>query len=347
MARDHDLLIERFCDKARRAPEADGLERIELIDSMAFFLDDLVDALATDVAITRDRSAAASHGVERLSIGFRIDRVVREYGMVGEVILEAARAADVVPTHAEMDILLRALGDGAAISAHEYMRRRESDLVAREAAHVGFLAHELRNSLASARFAFDLLQERVPPEGGALLKIVDTSLRQAAQRLDDALAGARLRSGAVSNVRVYVGMLIEEIVAELRPQADAKQIKIEVEGDQGLALQADPRLVRSALTNLVQNAVKFSRPNSTVHVTAQQQPGAIVATVADACGGIPPEKMDRIFAPFVQGGNDSTGFGLGLAIARDAAEAQGGTLTVANVADTGCVFTLTLRARVT
>jgi signal transduction histidine kinase len=343
VAEQHDALIERFVQKARRAPEAETLERIELVDSMGFFLDDLVEALAADVGQVREQSAAASHGIERLAIGFRIDRVIREFAMIGEVIIETAQEAKVEPTALELEVLIRTIGEGSAISAREYVRRREADILAREAAHVGVLAHEMRNSLASARFAFDLLRRRVPGDAESLVNIVDLSMRQATQRLDDTLAGARLRSGAVSSVRVFVGVMAEEIASEVRPQADAKHIRVDVEADQALALQADPRLVRSALTNLVQNAVKFSRPETTVRVVAKQNGGEIVVTVADACGGIAADKIDRIFAPFVQGGSDGSGFGLGLAIARDAAEAQGGTLTVENVANTGCIFTLTLR----
>lgn len=344
VAERHDALIERFVQRVRSAPEAEGVDRIELADSMPFFLDDLIEALAADVGIPREQSAAASHGIERLSIGFRIDRVVREFAMLGQVVLDVAREAGVEPSAQELDVLVRTVGDGAAISAREYMRRRESDLLAREAAHSGFLAHEMRNSLASARFAFDLLRRHVPEEAASLLNIVDLSLRQATQRLDDTLAGARLRGGAVSNVRVFIGIMIEEIATEIRPQAEAKQIAIDVAADEGLMLEADPRLVRSALTNLVQNAVKFSRPESRVRIAATQHAGEVRVTVADACGGIAADKMQHIFAPFVQGGSDGRGFGLGLAIAREAAEAQGGTLTVENVADTGCVFTLTLRA---
>src|SRR4051812_30365779 len=192
---------------------------------MAFFLDDLVVALAGDAPVTARDSAAGSHGVERLALGFRIDRVVHEYAFIGQVILASAAEHDVAPTPAELSVLVGSIGDGAAIAAREYVRRREDDLNAREAAQAGFLAHELRNSLASARFAFDLLQRRVPADAAPLAQLVDGSLQQASQRIDDALAGARLRGGGgvVSRLPVHVGLLLEEIESELRLQAREKQ----------------------------------------------------------------------------------------------------------------------------
>ncbi|MDB4969285.1 MAG: Sensory box histidine kinase/response regulator [Myxococcales bacterium] len=348
VAQQHDALLERFVGEARKFPEAEGVDRVELIDSMSFFLDDVVAALAGETRIARGDSAAGSHGVERLRLGFRIDRVVREYALIGQLILEMAAAREVQPTPQEQVLLLRTVSDGAAIAASEYMRRRESDVAAREAAHAGFLAHELRNSLASARFAFDVLRRRVAGDVVSLVNIVDASLRQANQHLDDALAGARLRGGVVSSVPVFLGLMIDEIATEITPQASEKRLALEIDADRRLELTGDPRLIRSALTNLMQNAVKFSRPGGKVQVRARAHAGEMIVDVEDACGGIAADKIDRIFAPFEQAGSDGSGFGLGLVIARDSAEAQGGSLRVQNVPDRGCVFTLSLpRPRVT
>lgn len=340
VAEDHDLLIERFADASRRAAKMAGIDRVELIDSMPFFLDDLVVALASGEPVADADSAAASHGVERLSLGFRIDRVVREYGILAELVLARAAERGLSPSPAELQMLLHTTGEGAAVSAAEFMRRREADLLHRESEHAAFLAHELRNSLGSARFAFDLLRRRDFADAGALAHLVDGGLRQASAHIDDALAGARARGGVISPVRLFPRTMLEEVAAEMRPQAEARQIQLVVVGPGDLTAHADARLMRSAIGNLATNAVKFSQPGGSVTLRASTEAAYLVIEVADACGGLDEGKAEEMFRPFVQTSNERSGFGLGLAIARECAEAQGGSLTVRNVPDHGCVFSL-------
>jgi signal transduction histidine kinase len=64
--------------------------------------------------------------------------------------------------------------------------------------------------------------------------------------------------------------------------------------------------------------------------------------VADTCGGVDEDAVERLFRPFVQAGEERSGFGLGLALARECAEAQGGSLKITNVPGHGCIFTLAL-----
>jgi signal transduction histidine kinase len=345
LAEQHDRLIERFVVEAGKQARTSGLDRVELIDSMAFFIDDLVDALASGAHIDRKHSAAASHGVERLSIGFRVERVVQEYMLVAELILALAEEHGYAPSTAEVRALMTAVGQGAAIAASEYVLRREADLVQRESEHAAFLAHELRNSLTSARFAFDLLRRREFADPSSLAQIVDSGLREAAARIDGALTGARVRGGVVSPVRVFPRLMLEEIAAEVRPQAAARQIELIVDGAQDLEGVADARLLRSALDNLTTNAIKFSRPGGSVTLRTAMRSAYLTFEVADSCGGLEDGAAERLFRPFVQASSERSGFGLGLAIARECAEAQGGSLELRNVPDHGCVFTLSIPAQ--
>ncbi len=72
--------------------------------------------------------------------------------------------------------------------------------------------------------------------------------------------------------------------------------------------------------------------------------GRICIEVADACGGLPPGRADELFTPMIQRGEDRSGFGLGLAIALQAAEAHHGTIRVRDLPGHGCVFVLDLPA---
>jgi signal transduction histidine kinase len=338
-----DELLAQFEARARKQADARGLRRVELLDSMPQFLDDLVEELAAEAPGAATEASAVDHAVDRLQVGFDADSVVREYFLIAQVILQVASAAGVVPTFAELGVLLGAVGEGAATAAAEYMRRREADLVRREAAHAGFLAHEMRNWLSSARFAYDLLRERELRDASSeLLGVLDNSLRRAGQQLDDALLGQRLRGGVVAPTTIELRRLCEELVAEARGQMNEKDVRVDLDVPAELTLLADARLLRSALSNLVRNAVKFTKAGTRVQLRAEATAGELRLEVEDRCGGIADSAVERLFAPFTQEAPDRSGFGLGLPIARAAAEVQGGALTVRNLPDRGCVFQLTL-----
>jgi signal transduction histidine kinase len=101
-------------------------------------------------------------------------------------------------------------------------------------------------------------------------------------------------------------------------------------------------LLRSALGNLIANAVKFTHEGETVQVRAARREDSIRIEIEDRCGGLPAGDPQELFTPFVQRGKDKTGFGLGLAIVKQAAEAHGGKVSVQNLPGSGCVFSLEL-----
>jgi hypothetical protein len=105
----------------------------------------------------------------------------------------------------------------------------------------------------------------------------------------------------------------------------------------------DHQLMVSALVNLVQNAIKYSPQGADVRVRCSAAEGGVTFEVEDACGGIPEDKIDELFSPFVRG-TEGRGLGLGLAITRQAVEAHGGQIRVQNLPGKGCVFIVKIPA---
>jgi len=120
-------------------------------------------------------------------------------------------------------------------------------------------------------------------------------------------------------------------------------VTLSVEVDDSLELDADERLLTSALSNLVQNALKFTRNGGHVVMRARAEGDTSVIEVEDECGGLPPGREEELFAPFVQRGKDRRGLGLGLSVTREAIEAHGGRLSVSNHPGKGCVFAVTVQ----
>ena len=96
------------------------------------------------------------------------------------------------------------------------------------------------------------------------------------------------------------------------------------------------------VTNLLQNAFKFTRLGTRVTVRVGASEERVMIEVEDECGGLPGSNTDDLFRPFEQRGADRTGVGLGLAFCRWAVEANGGRIYARNLPDTGCVFTIDL-----
>src|SRR5262249_39640339 len=139
----------------------------------------------------------------------------------------------------------------------------------------------------------------------------------------DAIAAAQMVKGVVTR-RDWI--TLNGVFRQLTQDVPAERgIRIEVEVDQGLAIDADERLLVSALSNLLQNAIKFTHDNDCVVLRAASGEDAFCIEVEDRCGGLAGESTEDLFRPFVQKTSDRRGVGLGLAIARRAIEAHGGT----------------------
>lgn len=142
--------------------------------------------------------------------------------------------------------------------------------------------------------------------------------------------------------RLELRGFVEDLVFDASVEAQARGINVEVSVEEDLSIQADPRLLRSAISNLLHNAVKFTGPKTTVTLRARRDEGRVVIDVADQCGGLPAGKVEELFSPLVQRAADRSGFGLGLAIAKQATAAHDGIIRVRDVPGVGCVFTLDL-----
>ncbi len=107
-----------------------------------------------------------------------------------------------------------------------------------------------------------------------------------------------------------------------------------------MAVTADPQILASAVTNLLNNAFKFTRTGGRVVLKAHDKDGHVVIEVEDECGGIPESTGDPFQSFGAQRGSDRTGLGLGLAIARTAVRAHGGDIHIRNTPGKGCVFSI-------
>ena len=239
------------------------------------------------------------------------------------------------------------LDDAIAGAVTAYGQHRENDLASENAERKGMLVHELRNLLHAATLSFDVIKRGAVGVGGSTGAIHARSLAGLTTLVDRALAEVRLESGQPRLQRLLLGEFIEEVGLVAKMQAEACGIDLSIPSaiDGDLAVDADRELLGSAVANLLQNAIKFTRSGGRVSLTTFDTGNRVLIQVSDECGGLPDGKAQELFLPFTQAGADRSGLGLGLTIALAAVRLNSGLLTVRDVPGTGCTFTIDLPKR--
>lgn len=344
LARRRTEVIERWTQRIAREHKDKDLSSGELSDHLPRIFDELLTALrAEESPQTGTEPASAAHGVQRLRVGFDVVEIIREYEILADCILdelEAAGRSISTRTFRRVQSLLNA-GRAHAVSA--YVLRRDEDIAREHSQHIAFVAHELRGPLMAAFLSATALQKQARPQDDRGLSILTRNLMSLRELIDQVLMADRL-SGHVQLTRATFDLrkLFDEVVTDAGLAAERNRVELTVDAPETLPFNGDRRLIRSAVSNVVGNAVKFTHEGRTITLRAKRTDGTTTIEVEDGCGGLPEGNHEDLFEPLVQRGDDRTGFGLGLAIVRQAIEAHGGSTHVRSLAGRGCIFSLEL-----
>jgi signal transduction histidine kinase len=343
LERHRDEVVTRWSKRVEHEPVEPPLTKRELIDHIPRFIDDIVASLKPVAEPNQSSEHAREHGMQRLRLGFNVDEVVREYGMLVTCILDLAHEKQLALEPSEYRTLFACVHSGTADAVAQYVWQREQEQQRHASEHLGFIAHELRNPLTTARMAVDVLREGALSQGGRVAESLESSLLRLSTLIENALTQAWLKSGAIPELaEIDVAELLGEVVQDQAFEAEHKQIDVAVIVAPGLLARADPRMLRSIVGNLLHNALKFTPNGGRVVLRGLRRDERLILEIEDSCGGLPVDKIRRMFEPYTQNAQDRSGFGLGLAIAMQAAQAHGGTIAVRNVPGHGCVMVVDL-----
>ncbi len=234
--------------------------------------------------------------------------------------------------------------------------RRLAEVEASNRAKTGFLAamsHELRTPLNAIAGYAQLMQEGVGGDVSDQHRDYLTRIRNSQQHLlgivNDLLNYSRMEAGGVVYERelVFAHEVVEGVLAMVTPQIERKRLRLRGGScAPEIAAIADRLKVEQVVLNLLSNAVKFTPEGGTITVACGRGEQTVTISVRDTGPGIPADKLEVIFDPFVQLGRTLTskheGAGLGLAISRDLARAMDGDVRVESVEGEGATFTLSL-----
>lgn len=292
--------------------------------------------------------AAAAHGRALLKLGYSVDQVVHDYGDLCQAISELAHERDAPFAVDEFHTLNRCLDNAIADAVTEFSSQRDAEISEQLSSaaneRLGYLVHELRNSLQMANLAVRAMELGSLTLVGATGSVLKGSLASMRSLVDTSIAEVRANSGAAALSTIFsLAVFVQEARTSAQLEADVKGCVLVVAAvDPLLRVEANRDLLLGALANLLSNGLKFTHRNSTVCLNAYALGDRILIDVEDRCGGLDSSFEEVMFKPFTQHGKDRSGLGLGLSIARQSVESSGGTLTVRNVPDVGCVFTMNL-----
>lgn len=201
------------------------------------------------------------------------------------------------------------------------------------------VSHELRSPLARLRIALALAERAEPAEREKLWPRLGRECDRLEALISEILALARLDADFGSPEPVDLSTMLQRLKNDT--QLDNAQQSIKVQVEDNLQLQGWPDMLERAVDNLLRNALRFNPPGQPIDVQAVRTDNHIKLSVRDHGPGAAEEHLSQLGEPFYRApGQTAPGHGLGLAIARRAAERHGGSLTLGNHPEGGFIATL-------
>jgi signal transduction histidine kinase len=267
------------------------------------------------------------------------DGVVREVRAIRDALHDVGSGSRAPRVEASTAAELSELA-GAANAMIERLAEEERRRDAAEAARrdlVAAVSHDLRTPLTALRLMADAIEDGLVDRDalGRYLATMRTHVAALGSLIDDLFELSRLEAGDLewSIRQVELTALVDEAVAAMRVEAEAKGVAVEAELPPLPRLaRADPERLQRVLFNLIQNAIRHTPADGSVTVRAEAAGDWVEVEVADTGEGIAGGDRARVFDPFVRGDAPRTrgGAGLGLAVSRAIVEAHGGRIWLAD-----------------
>ena len=296
--------------------------------------------VADDIALEMvEASSVGLSAMFSVVYGRRVSRVVREVSRFAERVACGELTDRVEPCGVpELSQLATAVNGMAARLAREGHAR---------ASFIGKVSHELRTPLTVIRgYTYTLQRSEQDPTKTAKLDVITGECERLAYLIEDLLELSRARTGElrICSEAFALRDSVAEVSERFEPVAGQRDVRVELAWEAGEALvMGDENRIRQLLANLLTNGIKYAPPGTAVCVRGYVDGSDVAVDVSDTGRGIAPRDLPRIFDPFYQVPDRAEpGAGLGLAIARELAEAHGGRIDVESVVGEGTTFTARL-----
>ncbi|WP_338600205.1 HAMP domain-containing sensor histidine kinase [Saccharopolyspora sp. SCSIO 74807] len=299
-----------------------------------------VDLLASCVAGAVSIGIGLMLGRSVMAGSARLASATREFGTAQQF-----RPPEDPPTAelAELARELRITSDKLAES-----RRREQTAEASRRRLVAWISHDLRSPLARMRAMTESVQDGVATDLPRYVAQIRADADRLAEMVDDLFELSRIQAGTLplQPQRLALDDLISDVVAGQEVLAGQRNVTLRPARIDQVTVSVDERTMSRAFNNLLNNAMHYSPEGTTVSLDVRADGGWATVSVADECGGIPPENLGSVFDMGWRGNSarrsgNNKGGGLGLAIVQGVVQAHRGRVSVHNVPG-GCCFQVQL-----
>ena len=250
-----------------------------------------------------------------------------------------------------VDRSVRRRHDEIGTLGHDFDRMAEQieALVSAQRELLGDVSHELRSPLARMIVALGLLKHASPEEAAEYINRINTEAERLDKMIGQLLTLTRIESGSELAQRETFDLtnLVQEVAADGDFEARAHDREVKVTHADACTMSGNAEMLRSAIENVVRNAVRYTAQGTTVEIKLERVADRAenVLTIRDHGPGVPKIMLAGIFLPFQRvatGANNSDGAGLGLAIADRAVHMHNGSIRALNAVDGGLIVELTL-----
>lgn len=240
---------------------------------------------------------------------------------------------------------------GQLVKDFDFMAERLEILIGAQQRLISDVSHELRSPLTRLKLALDLTRSDSGGELAPTLNRIERETERLSSLVGMLLTLSRLEAGEgpKESSPVQLPELLAEIVADVQIEAQSRSCSVELRPMPDCWIEGDPELLRSAFENVVRNAIRYTEPGTTVHVSAEcdsSDPAHVRVLVQDHGPGVPQAELENVFKPFYRVDTSrerrTGGVGLGLAIAERAIKLHNGKITASNVKEGGFQVEITL-----
>lgn len=341
--RNKERILERFCERVQRSLYgASRASHPVLIDTLPALITRVALALCDEHLeyASQYSNIALQHGNERARFTqYSLAEVIREYQFLRELLVEVL-TEEVTPTAEEWHVVHRSIDEAMAEAASSYVQAHDQFREMFTAA----LTHDFRGPLSGALNHLELLRRSGPAETEAHARRAIQSLQRISRMVDRLLDVSRSNAGqqlALDITDCEVRTLLENATADLEPR---RRARIQLHDGPPIKARWDCEMMQRAVENLLDNALKYSPPDSPVAVRLLSVEDRVHISVHNEGEPIASEDQEKLFQPFqrtaVASRSGKRGWGLGLVQVQAIAEAHAGAVILDSTPSKGTTFTL-------